>query len=77
MEEGTTNAVMEMEMISKANSAEVKEEMSSSTALGDGFGKQEEIGENPSSEQSGVGDNAQNKAKEYYVMVGEAKWDVK
>ncbi len=77
MEEDTTNAVMDMEMISKANSAEVREEMSSSTALGDGCGKKEQIGESPSSGQSGVGDNAQNKAKEYYVMVGEAEWDVK
>ncbi len=77
MEEGTTNAVIDIEMINKGNSVEVREEMSSSTALGDGCGKAEEIGKSLSTSQSDVGDKAQNKAKEYYVMVGEAEWDVK
>ncbi len=77
MEEGAINAVMGMEMISNANSAEVREKMSTSTALDDGWGKKKEIGESPSSGQSAVGDSTQNKAKEYYVMVGEAEWDAK
>ncbi len=77
MKEDTTNADMGMEVISNANSAEVGESRSRSMASGDGVGKQEEIGETGSSEQSGVDDSPQKKAKEYYVVVGDAKWDMK